>query len=325
MRQFQKLLHELKGLVESHRPGDEIKPPESLPRIELDGRRLTYATAGVDLGDGAAPVVLLHGFGGFFMDWPRVMAPIARHTKVYALDLPGWGFSEPNRDARSLEDEVAIVEAFMAKLELRDVILCGISYGAGVAWATAATGSRRVKRAVLLNPMPTFPMRFLHSAIYNGIFIANSNETIGIWGHRLMSKAQYKIICRENLLNDRLLDTFYLDLAYLVMKQPKMPFILGKHARGARTVDWAGWEHRLAGTRTPVSILQAKQDRIFSMESALHLHRLIPTSELIEVADCGHAMVFDQHKRVSEFILRHVRPREQHESLQENVREKRRG
>ena len=325
MRQFQKVLHELKGLVESHRPGEELTPPEILPRIMVDGRRLTYAAAGADPGTGAPPVVLLHGFGGFFMDWPRVMAPLARHTRVYALDLPGWGFSEPNREARRMEDEVEIVETFMKTLGLQDVILCGISYGAGVAWALAATGSRRVKRTVLLNPMPTFPMRFLHSAIYRAIFLANASEKLGSLSHRLMSKAQYKIICRENLLNDRLLDTFYLDLAFLVVKQPKMPLILGKHARGARGVDWAGWEHKLAGTRMPVSILQAKQDRIFSMESALHLHRLIPTSELIEVNDCGHAMVFDQHKRVSEFLLRHVQKREQNELLQKDVREQRRG
>lgn len=59
------------------------------------------------------------------------------------------------------------------------------------------------------------------------------------------------------------------------------------------------------------------------MESATHLHRLIPTSELIEVNDCGHAMVFDQHRKAADFILRQVhRLRETHESIQKDLRQK---
>lgn len=312
-------------MVSRHRPGDDLQPPSSLPSLIINGRRVSYVASGLegDHGD-APPVVLLHGFGGFFMDWPRVMAPLARHTRVYAIDLPGWGFSEPNPLARTLEEEVHFVHQFLVRMELHNVILCGLSYGAGVAWASAAIHLPRVQRAVLLNPMPPFPLHFLRSPIYRGIFALNSLGPVGLVGHRFLTKSQYKIICRENLLNERLLDSFYLDLAYLVIKQPKMPFMLGAHAKGARTVDWGMWEHRLSTVRMPVSILQGQQDRIFSMESAKHLHRLIPTSELIEIPDCGHAMVFDQHRKAADFLLRQVhRVRETHESIQKDLRQKR--
>jgi len=324
MRQLQRIVHDLKSVVVRHKPGDDLQPPSSLSSLIINGRRVSYIAAGLEADHGETPpVVLLHGFGGFFMDWPRVMAPLARHTRVYAIDLPGWGFSEPNPLARSLEEEVHFVHQFLVRLELNNAILCGISYGAGVAWACAAMHVPRIHRAILLNPMPTHPLRYLRSPIYRGIFALNSLGPVGLVGHRFLTKSQYKIICRENLLNDRLLDSFYLDLAYLVIKQPKMPLILGAHARGARSVDWAMWEHRLATIRMPVSILQGKQDKIFSMESATHLHRLIPTSELIEVNDCGHAMVFDQHRKAADFILRQVhRLRETHESIQKDLRQK---
>lgn len=313
MREFQKVLAELKELVAHHKVGDTLQAPSHLNYVTINGRKVHYAAMGREFAEtrkaGVAPgtskpsVILLHGFGGFFMDWPRVMAPLSRHTDVYALDLPGWGFSEINTESSALEDEVSVVDQFIKALGLESVVLCGISYGGGVAWASAATGISRLKRAVLLNPMAPNPIDWISSPIYQGIFALNKSRAAAFVGHKMLRKAHYKMICRENLLNERLLDTFYLDLAYLVMKQPKMPLILNAHARGAEETDWASWEHRLAGCRIPVSILQGREDKIFSMESAQHLHDLIPHSELIEVSDCGHAMVFDQPKRVADFLI----------------------
>jgi pimeloyl-ACP methyl ester carboxylesterase len=265
-------------------------------------------------------VVLLHGFGGFFMDWPRVMAQVSRHTRVFAIDLPGWGFSDLNDESKTLEDEARVVNEFCARLGLSQVILCGISYGAGVTWAAASMNLMRIKHAVLINPMPPHPIRYMHSPLYQGMFLANSAMVTALIGHYYLTKAEYKLIIRETLFNDRLLDSFYLDLGFMVIKQPKIPRMLNAHAEGARVINWNDWEHRLAGVRIPTTILQGDKDKIFSMRSALHLHRLIPTSELIEVADCGHAMVFDQHRRISECLIRLLPNKEKHELVQKVLR-----
>ena len=249
------------------------------------------------------PIVLVHGFGGFFMDWPRVMAPLARHTQVYAIDLPGWGFSDPNYEARSIEDDVAAVRTLIQKLGLSNVIVCGLSYGAGVAWAAAAMHLPRVSEVVLLNPMPPHPLTYMRSFLYRAIFLMSSTRLSTSIGHKVLQKSHYKLICKESLLNFRLLDSFYFDLAYKIIKQPKVAHNLHQQARGARDIDWNGWEHRLASVRIPVTILQATGDRIFSLESARYLQKLIPGSKLIEVPKCGHAMVFDQHRKVSEFLI----------------------
>lgn len=303
MRQFQRVLAQLKDVVLNHKPGDALKAPPLLPYVTVGGRKVYYAAMGLDRDAEKPAVILLHGFGGFFMDWPRVMAPISRHTRVYALDLPGWGFSEFNPDAKSLEDDVTIVREFMRELGIEKAVLGGLSYGAGVAWAAAAMNLPRIQRVVLINPMPPHPLRYFTSPIYQAIFALSRFRPAAILGNRLMRKAQYKVICRENLLNDRLLDSFYLDLAYLVMKQPKMPLMLNAHARGADSVNWDEWERRLSETRIPVSILQGLQDRVFSFEGASHLYELIPHAELIEVDECGHAMVFDQPRKVSDFFI----------------------
>lgn len=303
MRQFQKILIELKDIVARHQPGDTLPAPESMSHVEVHGRRMSYVTMGPSQTPEQPVIVFLHGFGGFFMDWPRVMIPVARHATVYAPDMPGWGFSELNTDARYLEDQISAVREFIVRLNLKRVIVCGVSYGAGVAWGLAALGCPGLERVVLMNAMPPHPLEFLISPIYQGVFALCNTRATALMSHRLMRKTQWKMLSRENLLNERLLDTVYLDISYLVIKQPKVPFLLNAIANGARETNWSEWEQQLAGLNLPCTIMQGLNDRVFSQAASLHLHELIPHSELIQVAECGHAMGFDQHKRVADYLI----------------------
>jgi pimeloyl-ACP methyl ester carboxylesterase len=306
MRDFQKVLHELKELVGQTKAGDQLRRPESLPQVNIKGRRVSYAVMGkhwlVD-DPQRSPVLLIHGFGGFFMDWPRVMASISRKTAVFAIDLPGWGFSEFNPAMNGIEDDVTVVHDFLEKLDLKNVLVAGISYGAGVCWAAASLHMPRALRYILLNPMAPNPLNYLRSPLYKMIFQINRYPMFANVGLRTLNKSIYKAICRECLVNYRLLDTFYLDLAYRVMKQPDKLDILRLHARGVREVDWAVWQKRLRAIVQPISILQGRDDRVFDPKGARDLANMIPSAEFFEIIDCGHAMVFDQHKRVSEYII----------------------
>ena len=55
----------------------------------IDGVRWRYLHA----GSGPA-LLLVHGFMGYSFSWRFVIAGLARHYSVYAVDLPGCGFSE---------------------------------------------------------------------------------------------------------------------------------------------------------------------------------------------------------------------------------------
>jgi pimeloyl-ACP methyl ester carboxylesterase len=57
----------------------------------INGLRWRYLHA----GSGPA-LLLVHGFMGYSFSWRFVMAELARHFSVYAVDLPGCGFSERN-------------------------------------------------------------------------------------------------------------------------------------------------------------------------------------------------------------------------------------
>ena len=58
--------------------------------IMVDGRRVHY----VDVGAGPA-VVLIHGQGGCWQWWLRTIPTLAAQTRVIAVDLAGFGESDP--------------------------------------------------------------------------------------------------------------------------------------------------------------------------------------------------------------------------------------
>src|SRR6266545_3763384 len=87
-------------------------------------------------GTGDRPVVMLHSLGGAKESWDPIMPGLLAicNCRIYRLDLKGHGdTSAPNDHQYSLQDNSAMVKAFMDDQQLRGVILMGHSYGGAVA------------------------------------------------------------------------------------------------------------------------------------------------------------------------------------------------
>jgi pimeloyl-ACP methyl ester carboxylesterase len=75
--------------------------------VQLKERRIGYWSA----GSGAA-VILIHGSFATSSAWKRLAAQLEASARCVALDLPGWGESDPMpKLSDSLDFEVAAVEA----------------------------------------------------------------------------------------------------------------------------------------------------------------------------------------------------------------------
>src|SRR4051812_10436835 len=94
-----------------------------------DGSRLRYYTAGT-----GPPLVLLHTVRTQLDYFQRVIPLLWDHYTVYALDLPGMGWSDIVASARYEEPQLrsAVVE-FVNGLNLHGVTLAGESLGAALA------------------------------------------------------------------------------------------------------------------------------------------------------------------------------------------------
>ena len=113
-----------------------------------DGSRLRYFTTGV-----GPPLVLLHTVRTQLDYFQRVVPELWDEFNVYALDLPGMGWSDIVPGSRYDEPELrsAVVE-FVRALDLHDATLAGESMGAAIALLASIELTDRVRNVVAFNP-----------------------------------------------------------------------------------------------------------------------------------------------------------------------------
>jgi pimeloyl-ACP methyl ester carboxylesterase len=112
-----------------------------------DGSRLRYYTAGT-----GPPLVLTHTVRTQLDYFQRVIPLLWDHYTVYALDLPGMGWSDIVPGARYEEPQLrAAVVEFVSGLDLHGVTLAGESLGAALALSSSIDLKEGVSRVVAFN------------------------------------------------------------------------------------------------------------------------------------------------------------------------------
>ena len=132
--------------------------------VTVAGRRVRILCAEGDRGRKGEPQLLLHGLGGSSATWVEVMAGLAEHGPVVAVDLPGFGRTELHEDdACTVPSYVAFVIALADALGWDRFALHGNSMGGLIAALVAARHPDRVSRLVLVSPAlpPRSPVRLL--------------------------------------------------------------------------------------------------------------------------------------------------------------------
>ena len=144
------------------------KTDATIDAIErLQPRRRTFAItsrgapavlAGLDFGDPDRPVdvVFLHANGFNAMTYRSVLAPLAEHLRILAIDQQGHGRSpqrvaaEGRVDWHDLRDDLI---ALLAHLDGPPVVLAGHSMGGAVSILAASATPARVRGLALFDPV----------------------------------------------------------------------------------------------------------------------------------------------------------------------------
>jgi pimeloyl-ACP methyl ester carboxylesterase len=111
--------------------------------VEWDGPR--------DGSERKRTFVLVHGLGGSLLSWLAVGPDLARHGRVLALDLPGFGRSERVGRRSRVSDLRATVSRFVDEVAGAPVVLVGNSMGGGISMLEAAVEPAAVEALVLSN------------------------------------------------------------------------------------------------------------------------------------------------------------------------------
>ena len=128
-----------------------VAAPSDAPRfgeVRLStGIRMHYAEQGESRGE---PIILLHGYSDSWFSFSRVLTPLARASRVYALDLRGHGKTDKPANGYRMGDLAADVVAFMDAKGIARATVIGHSMGGFVAQQVALAAPKRVSHLVLV-------------------------------------------------------------------------------------------------------------------------------------------------------------------------------
>lgn len=131
---------------------DLNEPSTAIPNehwTTVEGARVRYLSCG-----SGPSLVLLHGLLGYSFSWRYAMPVLARDATVYAVDMPGVGFSDrPQGLDCSLRGCSQRLLRFLDAVNIDTCDLLGTSHGGAVAMMAAARATERVRRLVLVAPV----------------------------------------------------------------------------------------------------------------------------------------------------------------------------
>lgn len=107
--------------------------------IDVGGLPVNYLTVGK-----GPPLVLLHALGESALDWRWVLPTLARANRVYAVDLPGFGYSGKPSAEYSPDFFARLVSVYLDGLGLDRTALVGNSLGGLVALRLALFEPARI-------------------------------------------------------------------------------------------------------------------------------------------------------------------------------------
>jgi len=272
-------------------------PSAEIGYAELsDGTRLRY----LKTGSGPA-LVLLHTVRTQLDHFQLVIPEITHAFTVYAIDMPGMGWSDITPGASYAEPALrhAIVE-FVTTLDLDDVTLVGESMGATVSLTASTELADRVRRVVAFNAYD----------YSQGVGRANRVASIYVAGARLPAIGRavtsmenqpvLGIVLRGGLLDGSKLPAHYLRELRRVGRRRGYSRVAREVFRNVDSMIAARAHY--ARVTTPVTLVYGDHDwsRIAEREANL---AVLYHARLIELVDTGHFAALEQPARVARILL----------------------
>jgi pimeloyl-ACP methyl ester carboxylesterase len=282
-------------------PLQAVNGTESAIRIPGTSAHFLEATGQADHGEGSlryvtggtgAPLVMVHTVRTQAEHFRHLIPLVRERYTVYALDLPGMGYSQIGPGASYDEAAMrAAVKRLITQLDLRDVTLLGESMGAVLALTTAADLPERVRRVLAVNAYDyaggIARSGLLARLIVTGVLAPG----VGRMFARVEPKPIVRAVLRGGVVDKTALREDYVDELLEVGRRPGYPTVA--RAVYANLPSLIGARSRYPEVTPPVHLIYGEHD--WSRPSDRKANRqLLPTAESTEVLRAGHFIVLER-------------------------------
>jgi len=243
--------------------------------------RTSVGVIGIDArGEGAVPVLFLHGVGSDKSVWKDQLEHFGRDRSAIAIDYPGYGESTFVPDA-TRDDFARTAWAALDSLGIGNVHVCGLSLGGVVAMAMYASAPERCASLIIADSFAVHPQG---QAIYDRS-IAASNDMRGLAEARIGALMESE----EPAVRADVIDT-------MARIDPEA------YRLGARAVWLADQRDRAATIEAPTLVICGGEDAITPPALSEELAALIPNARVAIVEGASHLANLDKPAEFNRLI-----------------------
>jgi pimeloyl-ACP methyl ester carboxylesterase len=282
---------------------------------ETAGRSATVDLGGavhyVDYGgnDDGPAVVLVHGLGGSHLNWDLLAPHLTGRARVWAIDLPGFGRSEPRNRSTTVPANVGVLGRFLDEVVQEPAVLVGNSMGGMISIFTAGERPQSVSGLVLLDPaipgprraldplvaitfavyaIPLVGERFLRTRRARKSSLARVHETLRLCGVD-PDAVPDEVIERSVALLEEQDQVEGMDRAFLAAARSLVRVL----------VDPRRYRRDMAAISVPVLLVHGDRDRLVPVAAARRLAQQHPHWGYVELPDVGHVPQLQVPDRVA--------------------------
>jgi len=258
---------------------------------DVAGRRVRY----VDMGEGA-PLVLLHGTGGAWQSWLLNLEGLAERLRVIAIDLPGFGQSDPLPPAPDMSAYAASIAALLDQLGLDRVSILGHSLGGVAAMRFAFEHPQRTASMILLDGGGVEMKAPRLRMVVGSLFVINYLMARPAVVRALVRRPRLRRAAMAGFVRDPAIATAA--LAHEMMSIFASPGLINALMSSAR--DDVG-EHAERVT-APTLLLWGDEDPVVPISVAHKLAARLPQARLTTFPGVGHCPMLEQPARFNELV-----------------------
>lgn len=250
-----------------------------------------------DDGKARAPFALVHGLGGSYVNWAALAPRLAACRRVLALDLPGFGRSEPMGRSARVRSNAAALSAFVDQVVGEAPVLVGNSMGGMLSIMHAAR--HRVAGLALIDPV--LP-RVAGAPLDREVALAFLAYAVPGLSARVLARARARLgpeetvrqVLRVACADPAAIPPDLLDASIeLVGAREAVPGIDRAFLQAARSLLRAGARARsyramMAAIDAPVLLVHGVRDRLIPVRAARDTARRFPAWRYVELPAAGH-------------------------------------
>lgn len=266
---------------------------------DVGGARVEY----VDYGSGP-PLLLVHGMGGRWATWLANIPTLGEHYRVIAVDLPGFGGSEPLPRGADFTAYVDVLLGLLDELGIPSVAVFGHSLGGLVSLTFAELAPERVRCLVLVSGGGAALSRTRLAAI-QAVFRVLRVLFAAPGARWLLRRPPVsRALLRPAVHDPRVVPDELVQVMIPASITPGFMDAIRLGGAGLRTLD-------LARVTAPVLLVWGREDRILPLATAQELLSSLAAGRLVVLDEVGHCAMFEApeefHELAEEFLANELK------------------